>query len=353
VDRRGSSLLGSFVFFWIAPVTVAGWIPWIITRWIIEPPLLGAGAGRWLGGLLIVAGAAMVVECFARFALEGRGTPAPVAPTESLVVSGLYRHVRNPMYVGVVAAIAGQGLLFGSLALLEYAALVWLAFFAFVMLYEEPYLRRRFGSAYEDYRAHVPRWWPRTTPWRGPSATIVALLLCAWSGQSSRPLVSVLMEVGEKDRRELPADYTGAWRRLPGYDLRDIQCITSDRERRSMAVHYLEVSGGRETWRARERGQAFVVDGVVYAYLLDQITNLAVGRIVRFEGAGGSRRLSALDPNVLRRALEERELPVTITTSQLRVDLESVMEVLRSDRLRFDVIATGRSQSSESLPACP
>jgi len=171
VDRRLASLLGSFVFFCVAPATIAGWIPWMLTRWNVEPPLLGVPASRWLGGLLAAAGVTAVIECFARFALEGRGTPAPVVPTESLVVSGLYRHVRNPMYVGVVAAILGQALLFGSVVLLEYAGLVWLAFFAFVILYEEPTLDRTFGPAYRDYRAHVRRWWPRITPWAGPGAT--------------------------------------------------------------------------------------------------------------------------------------------------------------------------------------
>ena len=86
------------------------------------------------------AGLAIVVECFARFAIKGIGTPAPVAPTKHLVVSGLYRHVRNPMYVGVVAAILGQALYLGSVALLLYGAAVWVGFFAFVRLYEEPAL---------------------------------------------------------------------------------------------------------------------------------------------------------------------------------------------------------------------
>lgn len=170
VSRRLGSLLGSFLFFWVAPATVAGWIPWMLTGWRMEPPLLGASAGRWLGGVLVGAGSIIVVDCFGRFALEGLGTPAPVAPTEHLVVSGLYRYVRNPMYVGVVAAIVGQALLLGSPVLLRYAALVWLFFFAFVVLYEEPSLRRRFGPSYESYRAHVRRWWPRIAPWQGPGA---------------------------------------------------------------------------------------------------------------------------------------------------------------------------------------
>ncbi|MFI5184364.1 MAG: methyltransferase family protein, partial [Vicinamibacteria bacterium] len=94
---------------------------------------------------------------------------APVAPTKLLVVSGLYRYVRNPMYVGVLSVVVGQALALGSILLLEYGAFLWLCFSAFVVLYEEPSLQRRFGAGYEAYRAHVPRWWPRITPWR-PSA---------------------------------------------------------------------------------------------------------------------------------------------------------------------------------------
>ena len=108
-----------------------------------------------------------LVECFGRFALKGRGTPAPIAPPENLVVSGLYRHVRNPMYVAVVCAIVGQALLFGSVVLLEYAGVVWLVFHVFVLGYEEPALRQQFGSLYAAYRENVRRWWPRLTPWQG------------------------------------------------------------------------------------------------------------------------------------------------------------------------------------------
>ena len=162
------SVLGSFVFFWIAPASVAGWIPWLLTRWQVQAPLFGIPAIRWLGVALIAVGAISVIECFWRFAVVGLGTPAPVAPTEHLVVSGLYQYVRNPMYLGLLTAIVGQALLFGSMGLLWYAILVWLAFFAFVVSVEEPSLQRRFGSQYEAYRAHVRRWWPRFTPWRSP-----------------------------------------------------------------------------------------------------------------------------------------------------------------------------------------
>jgi len=82
------------------------------------------------------------------------------------VVTGLYRYVRNPIYVAVVAVILGQGILFGDLRLLIYGALLWLAFHAFVLAYEEPVLAESFGAQYEDFRANVPRWIPRLTPWR-------------------------------------------------------------------------------------------------------------------------------------------------------------------------------------------
>ncbi len=167
MSRRLGPLLGSFVFFWVAPAVVAGWVPWLLTGWRAQPPLRGAPAGWWLGWGLLGAGAGVVVECFLRFALWGRGTPAPLAPPRLLVVSGLYRYVRNPMYVGVLAAVVGQALLLGSAALLEYAALLWVGFSAFVVLYEEPTLERTFGAPYRNYRAHVRRWWPRITPWKG------------------------------------------------------------------------------------------------------------------------------------------------------------------------------------------
>jgi protein-S-isoprenylcysteine O-methyltransferase Ste14 len=157
------------VFFVIAPGTIAGWVPYVLSKWRIQPPLLGVSGGRVVGGVLAAVGVAILVECFWRFASEGRGTPAPVAPPERLVVSGVYRHVRNPMYVAVLAVIEGQALLFGSVILLGYAGVVWLLFHGFVLLYEEPTLRRKFGPSYDVYRANVRRWWPRIRPWRGSS----------------------------------------------------------------------------------------------------------------------------------------------------------------------------------------
>jgi protein-S-isoprenylcysteine O-methyltransferase Ste14 len=158
---------GSIVFFGVAPGTVAGWVPYQLTSWRMQPPLLGLPVLRVVGGTLVVVALSSLVESFLRFAVVGFGTPAPVAPPTRLVVSGQYRHVRNPMYVAVVAIVLGQGLVLGSVILLRYALLLWLLFHAFVLLYEEPNLRARFGSSYEAYSRHARRWWPRIRPWVG------------------------------------------------------------------------------------------------------------------------------------------------------------------------------------------
>jgi protein-S-isoprenylcysteine O-methyltransferase Ste14 len=163
--QRTAAIIGSAIFLVIAPGTLAVYVPWSLTHWQVAPALF-TGA-RVLGGALIAVGLPILLDSFARFALQGFGTPAPVAPPSRLVVSGLYRYVRNPMYVAVTALIAGQGLLFGSVTLLEYGAILWAAFFLFVVAYEEPALGEQFGQEYERYRANVRRWIPRITPWRG------------------------------------------------------------------------------------------------------------------------------------------------------------------------------------------
>jgi protein-S-isoprenylcysteine O-methyltransferase Ste14 len=167
--RKGLAAAGSVLFFALAPGMVAGLVPWWLTRWtvgeMVLPGALGIGQ-RASGALLLAAGAAALVHAFVRFVMEGSGTPAPPAPTERLVVGGLYRHVRNPMYVAVVAAIVGQGLVLGRPDLLLYAAFVALGFAMFVYGYEQPSLRHRFGAEYDAYRRAVPAWWPRLHPWR-------------------------------------------------------------------------------------------------------------------------------------------------------------------------------------------
>jgi protein-S-isoprenylcysteine O-methyltransferase Ste14 len=153
-DRRSRAAVGSIVFLVIAPGLVAGLVPWLLTGWEADAEL----------------GDLTVLRAFGGFLLAG-GTPAPVAPTERLVVGGLYRHVRNPMYLAVEAAILGQALLLGRIVLVAYAALIGAVFWAFVRLYEEPTLARRYGAEYDAYRRAVPAWWPRLRPWH-PSRNV-------------------------------------------------------------------------------------------------------------------------------------------------------------------------------------
>jgi protein-S-isoprenylcysteine O-methyltransferase Ste14 len=162
--RRNAAAVGTAIFLVLVPGTAAGVVPWLLTGWRgREPPL--HPVIRLVGLVLIVVGAAVLIGAFARFVTEGRGTPAPIAPTERLVVGGLYRYVRNPMYLAVAATIVGQALLLGRLELLAYAALFLGTTAAFVYWYEEPILLHRYGSQYETYRRAVPRWRPRWRPW--------------------------------------------------------------------------------------------------------------------------------------------------------------------------------------------
>jgi protein-S-isoprenylcysteine O-methyltransferase Ste14 len=164
---RIGAIAGSILFLLVAPGIVAGVIPWSISHYSFGPPLLGVEPLRWLGIVLLILGGVLLLETFARFALQGRGTPAPIAPTKSLVVTGSYRFVRNPMYVAVVSLILGQALLFGNLIVLAYGLAAWLTVHLFVLSYEEPTLSATYGAQYDRYRANVRRWLPRLTPWRG------------------------------------------------------------------------------------------------------------------------------------------------------------------------------------------
>lgn len=152
----------------VVPGTVAVLIPSLITRWDVT------AWGPWplivtISAALIAAGAGVLLHAVWRFAVEGRGTPSPTAPTERLVVSGFYRHTRNPMYVAVAALIGGQALMCPSLGILLYLALFGVAVTVFVRLYEEPTLRAVHGESYRRYQQAVPRWVPRLRPWPGPT----------------------------------------------------------------------------------------------------------------------------------------------------------------------------------------
>jgi protein-S-isoprenylcysteine O-methyltransferase Ste14 len=165
--KRVSAVVGSAVFLVIAPGFVAGLVPWWISRWQLETPFFRIPLFRFAGAMLITLGTIGLLDSFVRFAVQGLGTPAPVFPTRHLVVTGLYRYVRNPMYVAVVSTILGQGLVLGNARVIGYGAIVWLLFHVFVLLYEEPTLKASFGSEYRLFCAEVPRWIPRFSPWRG------------------------------------------------------------------------------------------------------------------------------------------------------------------------------------------
>ncbi|TDD04695.1 isoprenylcysteine carboxylmethyltransferase family protein [Nonomuraea deserti] len=166
--RRSPAAVVSSLFLAAGPGTVAGLVPYWINGWRVHDPFPGAAMLpiRVLGAVLVLAGGVVVVGAFLEFVVEGWGTPIPVAAPDRLVVGGFYRYVRNPMYVAILAAIIGQAMVFGDPGLLVYAAVVAIPVVAFVRWYEEPELRRRFGAEYEDYRSHVPGWWPRLHPYQ-------------------------------------------------------------------------------------------------------------------------------------------------------------------------------------------
>lgn len=164
-------LVKSLIFTVLVPGTVTVGLPYLFLRHRTEIP---TGVLRFMGAFPMALGAAVYFWCAWDFARLGRGTPAPIDPPKALVIRGLYRQVRNPMYVGVELILLGEALLFGSFRLLAYAALVWCVFNLFVIYYEEPVLRQKFGALYEEYCKSVPRWIPRMHPFRaspGPPAS--------------------------------------------------------------------------------------------------------------------------------------------------------------------------------------
>ena len=146
-----------FVLF-VGPGPVIGLVPYWISGWQVRTPI---SWWRYAGLVMIVGGAIPLVDSIVRFVREGRGTPEPLHPTEALVVSGLYRYVRNPMYLGVLTMIAGQAVLFGNGEIVLYGACAAVIMHEFVLWYEEPTLRRRYGTHYDAYCEHVSRWIPR------------------------------------------------------------------------------------------------------------------------------------------------------------------------------------------------
>jgi protein-S-isoprenylcysteine O-methyltransferase Ste14 len=145
------------------PGLVLVFVPYLLTRFRV--PAHESTAQILAASVLMAAGAAPLFESIIRFVVVGRGTLLPTAPPAHLVVSGLYRFVRNPMYVGVVTAIVGEALLFRQRTMVLHLGVVWLAMDLFVRLYEEPRLARMFPQEYPEYKQNVRRWLPRLAPW--------------------------------------------------------------------------------------------------------------------------------------------------------------------------------------------
>ncbi|MGO8789502.1 MAG: methyltransferase family protein [Terriglobia bacterium] len=160
--RAVGPILKTLVFVILVPGTVLLYVPYLLLAKEVSRPESWI---NWLALAPSAIGAAILLKCAWDFAVVGLGTPAPIDAPKSLVVSGLYRFVRNPMYVGVALVLFSEAALFSSLRLLEYALLVAAGFSIFVLAYEEPALRRRFGASYKAYCQAVPRWIPRLTPW--------------------------------------------------------------------------------------------------------------------------------------------------------------------------------------------
>ena len=167
MKSRAASLALSGLWLVIAPGTVAGLLPWTITRFESSDALGDSMLLDAFGLVLMGVGAAALLECFFRFAWFGFAAPMPITPTRRLIVTGLYRHVRNPMYFAVVSLVIGEALWLGQPALLAYAFFAWTFFHLFVIGYEEPTLRAQFPDEHARYAKAVPRWIPRLRPWQG------------------------------------------------------------------------------------------------------------------------------------------------------------------------------------------
>lgn len=158
-----ASLLAGASFF-------ALWF-WLLPRWLgFNVEMNGAARWRWLAAIPAVLGFSLALRCVWDFAWTGHGTPAPMLPPQRLVVVGLYRYVRNPMYLGLAAGWIGLWVILGHANLPAIVAVtaVALGVHLFVVFYEEPTLRGKFGAQYKDYCQHVRRWCPRLLGWDQP-----------------------------------------------------------------------------------------------------------------------------------------------------------------------------------------
>jgi len=171
-NNSGERWLAVVVSLVVGACFFALWF-WLLPGWLgFQVEAAGGERWRWLAALPSIAGFAVALRCVWDFGWTGRGTPAPFIPPKRLVVVGFYRYVRNPMYVGFAAGWVGLWIVFGhaNARLIAAVAAVALGVHLFVVFYEEPTLRGKFGKDYEEYCRNVRRWWPRLIPWTQPSA---------------------------------------------------------------------------------------------------------------------------------------------------------------------------------------
>jgi protein-S-isoprenylcysteine O-methyltransferase Ste14 len=152
----------------VLPGTVAGWVPWVyygtgLALFDTSRPLY------WLGLAVLLVGLTILFACIFEFARSGKGTLSPADPPKHLVVQGLYRYARNPMYIGVVTTLIGESILVRTSAMATYAMIVFIGFNIWVKIYEEPWLARTFGNDWTRYKAAVPMWIPRLKPFSAES----------------------------------------------------------------------------------------------------------------------------------------------------------------------------------------
>jgi len=162
--RRSMAAVTSIAWFVAVGGTFGCLLPYLLDYWHFHEPLPYWGIARAAGVALIAVGLVPIVDSFIEF-FRAEGTPVPVASPPRLVVSGFYRYVRNPIYVGFLIVLLGQALLFGSAGLLGYALIAWCVGAGAVRWYEEPRLTRTFGAEYREYQQAVPAWLPRLRPW--------------------------------------------------------------------------------------------------------------------------------------------------------------------------------------------
>jgi len=149
----------TLLFTIVAPGTVAGVIPYYFITGI-EVFAFSMGMFRFLGLVFMAVGFVGYLWCGFDFAHRGQGTPAPIDPPKKLIIVGLYKYVRNPMYVSIGSLLIGETIFFENAVILAYMLCLWLIFHSFVVLYEEPTLKKLFGSEYEQYCKEVSRWIP-------------------------------------------------------------------------------------------------------------------------------------------------------------------------------------------------